>query len=129
MYKFVIIDDEEDWLDICKTLLETTLNVEIDVKTFKSSSEALKYIVENEKNIDCVISDYLIPGDLTGLDLYYELTEKLENEFKFILISNSKIPQNRIKELVVKKIVYLPKSFLVVKNFVKKHLEDIIELK
>ena len=125
---FVVVDDEKDWLDICTSLLETSLTgTDLSIKTFQKTSDAFDYIIENQEIVDIVISDYLIPDDINGLDLYYKLTEKMEKEVKFILISNSKIPRERIKELVIKKIVYLPKSFLVVKNFVKKHLEDIIE--
>lgn len=128
MVKFIVIDDEPDWLEICSSLIKTTLaeDHDIDIKTFTKTSSALDYILKNEAQVDIVLCDYLIPDDMNGLDLYYKLTERLAKPVKFILISNSKIPRERIKELVLKRIVYLPKSFLVVKNFVKKHLEDII---
>ena len=127
MINIILIDDEVDWLDIVKTMLHSTLNRELNVLTFLSTSAAFDHIMKSEEKIDCIISDYLIPDDITGLDLYYKLIEN-KKEKNFILISNSKIPPDRIKELVQKKIVYLPKSFLVVKNFVKKHLEDILEI-
>ena len=119
MIEIVLVDDEEDWLDITKSLLDS-MNLGFKIKKFKNVTEAFNYTL-NDEDVDLIISDYLFPGDITGLDLYYKL---LENNFtkNFILISNSRIPQDKIKEIVKEDLIYLPKSYLVVKNFFKKHL-------
>lgn len=125
MVIFVLLDDEPDWLTIVQNLIESALKSVPDliIKCFTNPDDAYEYIINN--TIDCLIADYLIPDHITGLDLYY----KVHNEkslFKFFLISNSKIPQDRIKEIASKNIIYLPKSYLVVKNFINKHLEGFL---
>jgi two-component SAPR family response regulator len=123
MVTVVLVDDEKDWLDILKTMLVTTLEVDsgLDIKTFLKTDDAYDFVIKNKEDVVCIISDYLIPGSSTGLDFYFKIKELNIN---FILISNSKIPPDKIKEVVKEQIVYLPKSFLVVKNFAKKHLME-----
>ena len=121
MPTFVLLDDETDWLEIVENLLKTSI-LDLNIKTFTNPDEAYSYILHNQ--IDCLIADYLIPGHITGLDLYYKLLR--EKNIKFFLISNSRIPQDKIKEIAQKKIVYLPKSYLVVKNFINKYLDEFV---
>ena len=123
MITIVLVDDERNWLEIVETLVKNSLSTDLKLVSFTNPEEALELI--KESFVDCVICDYLIPNHMTGLDMYYRLQE-FQKSPKFILISNSKIPQTKIKEIVQKDIFYLPKSFLVVKNFMKKHLEDIL---
>ena len=123
MIRIVLVDDEKSWLEIIKAMLESTFIFDMEVKTFSDPQEALFYI--KSTTIDCVISDYLIPGHISGLDLYHKI-QGVNKDIKFILISNSKIPTEKIKDIVQQGIVYLPKSFLVVKNFMKKNLEEIL---
>ena len=106
------------------SILKSTFSNELILFIFSTPEEVLKHFKIDKNKIDLIFADYLIPGHMTGLDLYYKLHEQ-KKEVKFILISNSKIPEEKIKEIVQKDIMYLPKSFLVVKNFVKKHLEEI----
>ena len=57
--KFVIIDDEQDWLEICTSLLKTTLtDMEMDIKTFQKSSEAYDYILKNQSQVIVIISGF-----------------------------------------------------------------------
>ena len=121
MITIVLVDDERNWLEIMETLVKNSLPFDLKIISFTNPEDTIKLI--KESTVDCVICDYLIPNHMTGLDLYYKLNEEKQTP-KFILISNSKIPQAQIKEIVQKDIVYLPKSFLVVKNFMKKHLEE-----
>ncbi len=123
MFNIVLVDDEQKWLEIMHSMLKSTLTIETQLVSFTNPDEALDHI--KKFKTDCVIADYLLPGYMTGLDLYYKLFTE-NKDLKFILISNSRIPPDKIKEIVQKDIVYLPKSFLVVKNFMKKHLEEIL---
>lgn len=123
MFKIVLIDDEKDWLDILHTLL-TSMDLEVEVKQFSSVQEAYNYLLTG-KQVDLVISDYLFPNEMTGLELFDKITG-IDTK-NFILISNSRIPPEKIKEIVHRDIVYLPKSYLVVKNFFKKHLLESLQ--
>lgn len=124
MVNIIVVDDEANWLEIMSSILKSTFP-DLILFTFSTPEEALEQVKNDNEKIDFVFSDYLIPGHMNGLDLYYKLQEEKKG-LKFILISNSKIPVNKIKEIVQKNIIYLPKSFLVVKNFVKNHLKEIL---
>ena len=110
MVTFVLLDDVPDWLKIVQDLIITALSSQPDLtfQPFTDPDEAYEFIKAHE--IDCFIADYLIPGKMNGLDLYYKLLQE-KPVFKFLLISNSKIPKDRIKEIASKNIVYLPKSY------------------
>ena len=67
MYTIVLVDDEQNWLEIMTTMLNTTLSFETQLFTFSNPDKAIDYIKNSP--IDCVIADYLIPGYMTGLDM------------------------------------------------------------
>ena len=58
----LVVDDEKDIV----SLLEHFLHREFDVKTAHNGQEALRIIADQE--IDCVISDYMMPG-MNGREL------------------------------------------------------------
>ena len=63
-YTVLIVDDEEIITESINTLL--TLETDYNILIFYSPSKALERIQTQE--IDLVISDYLMPGEMNGVD-------------------------------------------------------------
>lgn len=63
----VAIDDEVMILDVMKTILEAH---GMKVYSFSSASDAIAHIKQHSASIDAVITDYKMPGDINGGDIY-----------------------------------------------------------
>src|ERR1051326_7924023 len=77
----VLVDDEPMILTSIRTLL--TLEMESDVESFTSPSEAVKYLEKN--TVDLTISDYMMPG-MTGIQLLAE-AKRLQPEATRVLLT------------------------------------------
>jgi DNA-binding NtrC family response regulator len=94
-YTIVIVDDEEMVTTSISTLfmLETP---EYDVLAFNSPSEALEQLKNQE--VDLVISDYLMPGEMNGVDFLLEL-KNLQPEAIRILLTAYADKENAIRAI------------------------------
>lgn len=81
---FFVVDDDEDMLELVKTLLEEAGHA---VTTTTSSDTALEQIIENEP--DCVISDLNLPS-ISGFDLFESLRKKKMNKQPVFIILTSR---------------------------------------
>jgi DNA-binding NtrC family response regulator len=89
-----IVDDEE----MVTTSISTLFMLETDYNTltFNSPSEALKALQDEE--VDLVISDYLMPGEMNGVDFLLEL-KKLQPEAIRILLTAYADKENAIRAI------------------------------
>jgi len=80
-YTLVIVDDEE----MVTTSLSTLFMLETDYKVlvFNSPSEAIEELKVEE--VDLVISDYLMPGDMNGVEFLMELKKLQPNAIRILL--------------------------------------------
>ena len=70
--RILIVDDEPDILVGLGALLERRGHY---VKTFDDPAQALKHIASGEVDYDLVITDYRMPGSISGLDLAKRVKE------------------------------------------------------
>ena len=93
-YTVLIIDDEE----MVTTSISTLFMLETDYNTlvFNSPNEAIKALQEEE--VDLVISDYLMPGEMNGVDFLLEL-KKLQPEAIRILLTAYADKENAIRAI------------------------------
>ena len=93
-YTMLIIDDEEMVTTSISTLfrLETDYNILI----FNSPGEALSELQAQE--VDLVISDYLMPGEMNGVQFLLEL-KKLQPEAIRILLTAYADKENAIRAI------------------------------
>ena len=70
--RILVVDDEPDILLGLSALLERRGNY---VKTFDNPAEALEHIGSGDVYYDLVITDYRMPGGLSGLDLAKQVKE------------------------------------------------------
>ncbi len=91
-YTVVIVDDEEMVTTSIDTLL--MLETEYNVLTFNSPGEALEEI-QNEE-IDLIISDYLMPGEMNGIQFLLKVKE-LQPETIRVLLTAYADKENAIK--------------------------------
>jgi PAS domain S-box-containing protein len=81
--RVLYVDDEPGFLDLCKTFLERS--GELDVKTTRSGSEALRLL--KEERFDAIIADYQMPG-MDGVELLIAVrSDPLISEIPFILFT------------------------------------------
>ena len=80
-YSVFIVDDEEVVATSISTLL--TLETDYNVLTFNSPSEALDALRVQE--VDLVISDYLMPGEMNGVEFLLELKELQPDAIRILL--------------------------------------------
>lgn len=80
-YTVLILDDEPNVLTSLNALLDS--ETDYNVLAFASSQEALEAIQTNE--IDLAIVDYLMPGDLNGIDFLLTLKQKQPFSIRMIL--------------------------------------------
>lgn len=83
-YHFFVIDDDKDFIELCKTLLESAGH---KVSSSTSSDNALEKIVDLQP--DCVLSDLTMPH-LDGLELYRRIKEHPEIKQPIYIIVTSK---------------------------------------
>ena len=80
-YTVLILDDEPNVLTSLNALLDS--ETDYNVLAFASSQEALEAIQMHE--IDLAIVDYLMPGDLNGIDFLLTLKQKQPFSIRMIL--------------------------------------------
>lgn len=78
--KIIIVDDDAEVLEVIELVVS---EINRSLKTFTKSIEAKDYILNNHKDILCIISDFNMPN-LNGLDLYNEVKK---TNLPFILLS------------------------------------------
>lgn len=89
----VIVDDEEMVLTSLASFL--SLETEYSVKTFTSAKDALKYIKNN--NVDCVVSDYLMP-EMDGISFLGKVRD-ICPEVPRIILTGYADKENAIKAI------------------------------
>ena len=70
--RILVVDDEPDILLGLSALLERLGHY---VKTFDKPAQALEHIASGDVHYDLVITDYRMPGGITGLDLAKQVKE------------------------------------------------------
>ena len=70
--RILVVDDEPDILLVLSALLERWGHY---VKTFDKPAQALEHIASEDVHYDLVITDYRMPGGISGLDLAKQLKE------------------------------------------------------
>jgi len=93
-YTVLIVDDEEMVTTSISTLF--MLETDYNILTFNSPNEAIKALQDQE--IDLVISDYLMPGEMNGVDFLLEL-KKLQPEAIRILLTAYADKENAIRAI------------------------------
>ena len=81
-YTVVIVDDEEMVTTAIGTLF-MLVNPEYNVLDFNSPSEALEELKTQE--VDLVISDYLMPGEMNGVQFLTKLKELQPDAIRILL--------------------------------------------
>ena len=94
-YTVVIVDDEEMVTTAIGTLFMLE-NPEYDVLVFNSPNEALEELKTRE--IDLVISDYLMPGEMNGVQFLTELKELQPDAIRILLTAYAD-KENAIKAI------------------------------
>ncbi len=88
--RILVVDDEPDILLTLDAVLSDQGHY---VKTFDNSSEALRHLTSSEHTpYDLVITDYRLPGSITGLDLAKQVKEyntRTRRKTKVFLMSAS----------------------------------------
>jgi DNA-binding NtrC family response regulator len=90
----LVVDDEEMVTTSISTLL--MLETEYDVLTFNSPSEALEEIQEEE--VDLIVSDYLMPGEMNGIDFLLKMKEIQPDAIRVLLTAYAD-KENAIKAI------------------------------
>jgi len=93
-YTVLIVDDEEMVTTSISTLL--MLETDYDVLIFNSPSEALDAL--QVQGVDLVISDYLMPGEMNGVEFLLEL-KKLQPDVIRILLTAYADKENAIRAI------------------------------
>jgi PAS domain S-box-containing protein len=81
--RVLLVDDDPSLIDLSSTYLER-INDGLDTRTFTDPESALEY-VRGEHAIDCIVSDFNMPG-MNGLELFDRIRE-LEPDVPFILFT------------------------------------------
>ncbi len=93
-YTVLIVDDEEMVTTSISTLF--MLETDYEILVFNSPGEALEEL--KEKEIDLVISDYLMPGEMNGVEFLLEL-KKLQPEAIRVLLTAYADKENAIRAI------------------------------
>jgi len=93
-YTVLIVDDEEMVTTSISTLF--MLETSYEVLVFNSPGEALEEL--KDKEIDLVISDYLMPGEMNGVEFLLEL-KKLQPEAIRVLLTAYADKENAIRAI------------------------------
>jgi two-component system cell cycle response regulator CpdR len=109
----LIVDDQPDILLALNALLRGRSH---SVKTFDNSSEALRHLTSRDVTpYDLVITDYRMPGGISGLDLAQRVKEHTRRKTKVILMTGfdvSSLPEfsEVLKSQIVDEIIQKPIS-------------------
>ena len=109
----LIVDDEPDILLALNALLRGQNH---SVETFDNSSEALRHLTSSDVTpYDLVITDYRMPGGISGLDLAKRVKEHTKRKTKVILMTAfdvSSLPEfsEVLKSQIVDEIIQKPIS-------------------
>jgi len=109
----LIVDDEPDILLALNALLRGRNH---SVETFDNSSEALRHLTSRDVTpYDLVITDYRMPGGISGLDLATRVKDHTRRKTKVILMTAfdvSSIPEfsEVLKSQIVDEIIQKPIS-------------------
>ena len=82
--RILVVDDEQDVLVGLRALLEGHGHY---VKTFDNPVQALEHIASGDADYDLVITDYRMPGGISGLDLAKRVKEHERRKAKVFLMS------------------------------------------
>jgi DNA-binding NtrC family response regulator len=106
------VDDERDILLALNALLRAQSHY---VKTFDNASEALRHITGNNEvtSYDLVITDYRMPGGISGLDLAKWVKEHTGRKTKVFLMTGfdiSSVPEfgEALESKVVDEVIQKP---------------------
>jgi DNA-binding NtrC family response regulator len=109
----LIVDDQPDILLALNALLRGRSH---SVKTFDNSSEALRHLTSSDVTpYDLVITDYRMPGGISGLDLAKRVKEHTRRKTKVFLMTAfdvSSLPEfsEVLKSQIVDEIIQKPIS-------------------
>jgi DNA-binding NtrC family response regulator len=91
--RILVVDDEPDILLTLNALLRERGH---SVKTFDNSSEALRHLTSSELTpYDLVITDYRMPGGISGLDLAIWAKELTRRKTKVFLMTGFDVSSMR----------------------------------
>lgn len=80
--RVLVVDEDEDVLELTQTFLERASDA-LSVETVTSGQDALEYVETH--GIDCVVSDYRMPG-MDGMELF-EAVQERDPSLPFLLFS------------------------------------------
>jgi CheY-like chemotaxis protein len=78
----LVVDEDEDVLELTQTFLERASG-RLSVETATSGGEALDHV--EERNVDCIVSDYRMPG-MDGMELFEAVRDR-DLSLPFLLFS------------------------------------------
>lgn len=93
-YNILLLDDDPGVIESISSLLAS--ETDYNVLTFTSSKEALEAIQTQE--IDLAIVDYLMPGDMDGIEFLLQLKERYPYSIRIILTAYAD-KENAIKAI------------------------------
>ncbi len=111
--RILVVDDEPDILLTLNALLRERGH---SVKIFDNSSDAMRHLTSSELTpYDLVITDYRMPGGISGLDLAQRVKEHTRRKTKVILMTGfdvSSLPElsEVLKSQIVDEIIQKPIS-------------------
>lgn len=70
----LLVDEDRDILEITATFLERE-DEALEVRVSQETATALETIEDESSTVDCVISDYSMPG-MSGIDFFREVRDK-----------------------------------------------------
>jgi DNA-binding NtrC family response regulator len=109
--RILVVDDEPDILLALNALLRARGH---SVKTFDNSSDSLRHLTSSELTpYDLVITDYRMPGGISGLDLAIWVKEHTRRKTKVFLMTGFDVSSMRefseaLKSGIVDEIIQKP---------------------